>query len=582
MLLSLLRQSGCNITGLNMSADTHYEVFLKKNRKAPWTLYEARDDRESALEVAHAVYGANKIGSVRVTKERYDDAARTFRSISICELGAEKFAEEEEKTGTASLPCLAPDDLSKPHARDTIRRVLTAWFERLQVLPMELLHRPDLVEQLEASGTDLQHAVQKVAIASAKDSDANVHGFVKQLNELIQQALTRIYQDARAERLPNFPDSKPFQDIVTEIHASDRRAYQLRAAMANRLKSARKYSDKLDALMEMADKLTLEGETRDFAIAEIDSYAAEVISFDAGMVALLGPCRDLGETLERLACLFDGDDGSNAINYAPSICKRLTRNIGKGEMDACRTVIAQRLLTELQRPKRLRPTSLPEEVRLARELAQKLVMSPNSLLPTDALIKAFAARSARLLHPETIDELLKSARDPDEELERLLALEENIVGETNKQKLAGYAHGMLGSQTVLSWYLRGPNQPLERLASLTAHQRRVLKGHYPAREKAELASAIDALGMKIIDESKILNAVEAGDRPALDKATGLLRLASAGALPLGQCASDAQARAVRHLKSAGGQSEAKSDGGKAKLELIQTMLIQMAPRASAA
>lgn len=565
-----------------MAAGIHYEVFLKKNRKAPWTLYEARDDREVAIRLAHEVFAKNKIGSVRVTKERYDEEARTFRSVPVCELGDEKFASEEEKTGTAALPCLAPDDLSKPHARDTIRRVLTAWFERLQVLPMELLHRPDLVETLEASGTDLQHAVQKVAIASAKDSDANVHGFVKQLNELIQQALTRIYQDARAERLPNYPDSKPFQDIVTEIHGGDRRAYQLRAAMANRLKSAKRYSNKLDDLMEMADKLTIEGETRDFAITEIDAYAAEVISFDAGMQALLGPCRDLGESLERLTCLFHGDDSAEAVNYAPSICKRLARNIGKGEMDACRTVIAHSILTELQRPKRLRPTNLLEELRLARELAQKLVMSPNSLLPTDALIKAFAARSARLLHPETIDELLKSAGSPDEELERLLALEENIVGEANKQKLAGYAHGMLGAQNTLSWYLRGPSKPLERLASLTAHQRRVIKGQYPAREKAELASAIDALGMKIIDESKILNAVEAGDRPALDKATGLLRLATAGALPIGQCASDAQARAVRHLKSAGGMNEAKTDEGRAKLQLIQTMLIQMAPRASAA
>ncbi|WP_417490379.1 hypothetical protein [Maricaulis sp.] len=565
-----------------MAADTHFEVFLKKNRKAPWTLFEAQDDREAAIRLAHGVFAKNKTGSVRVTKEVYDEDARTFRSVPICELGAEKFAADEEKDGTASLPCLSPEDLSKPHARDTIRRVLTAWFERLQALPMELLHRPDLVEKLEASGTDLQGAVQKVAIASARDSDADVHGYVKQLNELVQMALTRIYQDARAQRLPDYPDSKPFNDIASEIHAGDQRAYLLRAAMANRLKSARKYGDKLDALMDMADKLGAEGPVRDFALAEIDNYAAEVISFDAGMTALLGQCRDSGEMLERLTCLFDGDPGAEAINYAPGVCKRMARYIGKSEVDACRSVIAKALLAELERPKRLRPSSLSEELRLARELAQKLVMSPDSLLPTDALIKAFAARSARLLHPETIDELLKHARDPDEEVERLLALEENIVGETNKQKLAGFVQGLLGSQTVLGWYLRGPGKPLERLASLTAHQRRVLKGHYPAREKAELASAIDALGMKIIDESKILNAVEAGDRPALDKATGLLRLATAGALPAGQCAQDAQARALRHLKSAAGASEAATAEGKAKLKQIQTMLVQLAPRAKAA
>ena len=565
-----------------MADDIHYEVFLKKNRKAAWTLYEAHDDREAAIKMAHDVYAHNLIGSVRVTKERFDEEARTFRSVPICELGEEKFAADEEKTGTAQLPCLTPEDLSKPHARDTIRRVLTAWFERMQALPMELLHRPDLVESLEACGTELQHAVQKVAVASAKDSDANVHGYVKQLNELVQKALTRIYQDARNNKLPSYPASKSFTEIATEIHASDSRAYKLRAAMADRLKTARRFSDKLDALIDMADALGTDGDARNFALGEVDNYAAEVISFDAGMLALLGPCKDLGETLERLTCLFDGDHSADAINYAPAICKRITLKIGKGEMDACRGVIAQALLTELQRPKRLRPNSVREEVRLSRDLAQKLVMSPNSLLPTDALIKAFAARSSRLMHPETIDELLRHSRDPDEELDRLLALEENIVGEVNKQKLAGYAHGLLGSQQVQSWYLRGPNKPLERLASLTAHQRRVLKGHYPERDKAELAKSFDMMGMKVIDETKILNMVESGDRPALDKAMALLRLATAGALPVGDCSTDAQARALRQIKSAAGLSEAAQDAGRDKLKSIQDMLVQLSQRSKAA
>ena len=33
-----------------------------------------------------------------------------------------------------------------------------------------MLHRPDLVETLEASGTELQHAVQKI-LSGAQDSD---------------------------------------------------------------------------------------------------------------------------------------------------------------------------------------------------------------------------------------------------------------------------------------------------------------------------------------------------------------------------------------------------------------------------
>ena len=122
---------------------------------------------------------------------------------------------------------------------------------------------------------------------------------------------------------------------------------------------------------------------------------------------LLGKCKDLGETIERLTCLFDGDGKADALRMAPNCARRLAKWTHSREFDSCRAVIAQCLLKELERPARLRPTSVREEVRLARDLASRLVISSDSLLPVDGLIKTFAARSARLLQPEVIDELLK-------------------------------------------------------------------------------------------------------------------------------------------------------------------------------
>lgn len=346
--------------------------------------------------------------------------------------------------------------------------------------------------------------------------------------------------------------------------------------MADRLRHERKYADKLEALLDMADGLPEEEDVRNFALVEVDSYLAEVISFDAGREALLGPCKDLGETIERLTCLFDGDGKADALRLAPRGARRLAEWTHTREFEGCRAVIAECLLKELERPGRLRPSSVREEVRLARDLARRLVISADSLLPADGLIKTFAARSARLLQPETIDELLRSARDIDEEVNRLLMLEENLVGEANKSKLAGYVRTTIGSAQADSYYVRGDGQPLERLARLTAHQARVLKGSYPQEDKLELAANFDALGVKIIDQSKILNMVESGDRPALDKASALLRLATGGALPLGRCSADAQARALRQLKSAAGLGEAQSAEGKPKLKAIQGLLQQLA------
>ena len=424
-----------------MSGKIHYEVFFKKNRKAGWALMEAFTDRDSAIKLATGLVAKNKDGSVRVTKEKYDEDTRSFRAVPVYEAGAEKFGAIQEKTAEARLPCLTPDDLAKPHARDTIRRVLSGWLERVQAVPMELLHRADLVENLEASGTDLQHAVQKVAVASARENDANVQTFVKQLNELVQKALGRIYKDARDKRLPSYPKKTPFKDIADDIFAKDKRPYSLRAAMADRLSHERKYADKLEALLDMSESLPETEEARNFALAEIDAYIAEVISFDAGREAMMGKCKDLGENLERLACLFDGDHSADALNLAPSAAKRLAKKIKTGRFEACRSVVATQLLKDLERPGRLRPTSVREEVRLARDLAARLVIVADSLLPADALIKAFTSRSARLLQTDTVDEYLRHARDPNEEIERLLALEENLVGETNKAKLASYIRG---------------------------------------------------------------------------------------------------------------------------------------------
>lgn len=558
-----------------MPGDIHYEVFFKKNRKTGWALYEARDDRDQAIRLAQTLIANQNDASVRVTKEAFDTEHRKFRSVPVFQKGAETMGVEKEKTGEARLPCLTPDDLSKPHARDTIRRVLTDWHERVQAIPMELLHRPDLVENLEASGTELQHAVQKVAIASANDCDASVHGCVKQLNELVQKSLARIYKDGRDNRLPEYPKKANFADIAREIHNRDRRAYSLRAAMADRLRHEKKFGDKLEALLDMGDSLPVEDEARGFALAEVDHYIAEVISFDAGRDALLGKCKDLGETLERLACLFDGDHSADALKLAPSAAKRLARNIHGKEFPACRATIAGRILKDLERPNRLRPSSVRDEVRLARDLASRLVICADSTLPADALIKAFASRSARLLQPEIIDELLRHARGVDEELDRLIALEENLVGESNKQKLAGYIRSTLGSNQADAWYVRGDAKPLERLAKLTAQQAKVLKGKYPDRDKHELAACFDVMGMKVVDDSKVLNMVEGGNRPALDKATGLLRLATGGALPIGDCSADAQARALRHLKSTEGLSEAQADDGRPKLRQIQGMLQEL-------
>jgi len=49
--------------------DIHFEVFVKKHRKASWTLVEALPDRDGALKLAHKLKDSLPDGSVRVVRE---------------------------------------------------------------------------------------------------------------------------------------------------------------------------------------------------------------------------------------------------------------------------------------------------------------------------------------------------------------------------------------------------------------------------------------------------------------------------------------------------------------------------------
>lgn len=553
------------------SAKIHYEVFVKKHRKAAWSLAEARSDKDDALEFAQELLKTLPSSSVRVSKERFDDDSRTFRSTTIFEEGAERFELDEDKEGDGSLPCVSPDDLTNVSARDTMSRVLSEWFVRKQVSPMELLHSPDHAEDLESGGTELQHAIQKVAVASARDGDSTVHAYVKQLNELTQKAFDRIYRDRKAKKLPRFSKYKTYKALV-EAFSEPPSLYRIRAGIADRLADERSYADKLKVLAGFIKELPDEDAMRTAGLEQLDIFIAEILGFETGLMAVLGPVKELGDEVQVLADLFDGSTDAESFAGPPALAHTLARMLGDGELPGCKIAIATALLERLRRPRRLRPGDVMAEVKFSRQLAQKLVMAQGQDLSVDALQDAFAKRSARLLTPETIGDFLESCADPDQEIDQLLALEENIVGPQNKRKLAGYIRATLGAHKTESWFLSGEGRAIDRLHRLTALQSRALKGNYPDEEKASLSDAFDLIGQKLLERSNLLEAIASSDQPVLDRAASLLKLVTCQAIPAGKCAAEAQQRAIRLIRSESGMAEAKADTERVKLSAIETML----------
>ncbi|MEQ8406593.1 MAG: hypothetical protein RKE49_15990 [Oceanicaulis sp.] len=558
--------------------DVHFEVFVKKHKKADWTLVEVVKDRQEALDLGQTLKKRHPKGSVRVQREEWIAEENTFRGGVIFEAGPERFTDPKAKTGEASLPCVTPDDLAGSAARETIRRVLEGWFVRRQVSPLELLHRPDLIEALDGSDTDLQGAVQKVAVARAQNSDASVHAYVRLLNDLVEKSVTQARREAKAAK--KAPKAKGFAELTEKILAEGGPEKRLRRAIAERLSEASDFGAKTEMLLDFHDDLPADPDARAFAASQTDAFIAEMLSFEPALRAVLGETGDLGEEVMRLTGVYEGAPGSADLLDAPDAARRLAEKFQRKQLPATHIEIAKRILGALRAPKRFRPDSVMKEIELARKLAMRLIAASGPNLHPDSLVDAFTHRSAKLLAPEAVEEALANAKDPAEQIERLFKFEDNLVGEANKAKLAAYLRARLKAKPTESHFVRGPGKPFERLARLAAFQSRALKGGFPAKDKTELADAFDQLAMACLDETKILSKLANSEQPVLDRAAALLKLAAQGVLTSGRCSQDAQARAMRLLAGEMGRAESADPANTAKLKAIQALMAGLRPKAA--
>lgn len=554
--------------------DVHYEVFLKKNVKASWTLVEALKDRNAALALANKLHANHSSGSVRVVREVWDADSSGFRGGAIFEVGPEKFS-GDDKPAEATIPCLTPDDLSGPAARDTVRRALSGWLERSQVCPMELLNRPDLIEELDGSDTDLQHAIQKVAIARAQNSDASVHAYVRLITELVQRGVEQSRKEAKAGGKP--PRGKSFSESAALIASKTTSEKQMRRLIADELSQAYDMGEKVRRLLDMHDDLPQGEEARGLAAKQTDAFIAEILSFDSALRRVLGDTVDLGDEVLRLTGIYEGAPDSPDLDRAPETARRLAGQIKSASLPAAHSELAQQILEKLRAPKRFRPRSVMAEIELARKLAQRLIVSAGENLNPEALVDAFTHRSARLLQPDAIEEALSGAHTPVDQIERLFAMEDHLVGEENKKKLAGYIRAKVTANTTVSYFVRGAGSPLERLSRVTSLQARANKGGFPKSDKKELVDAFDTLGLAILDATKVMDRVAGSQAPVLDRAAALLKLSTTGVLPEGRCRTDAQLRAVRMMESDEARVAAASPGGEAKMLAVQQLFAQLAP-----
>jgi hypothetical protein len=531
-----------------MASEIHYEVFRRVGAKGGWTLHEVVSSRDVAVTMAQTLMAEEKATGVKVVKETYNDDTGDFLTLKIFEEGHNqvKIAPAQEDAPHA-LPCFKPDDLYSYHARQTMSRLLIDFLARNTVTITELIHRADLLEMLEATGTLYQHAIQKVAVAQAASTAAGVQQIVKSLNELTTQAFHRVYRDQRKGLFPN-PEASQFSELARMLSSQGDAAYVFNGALARHLKDAKGWDEKVLMLITIMESAPSEDGPRKLILSSVDAILAEILGGSAALHDLMGAAENLGQAMNNLVTLFLGKP-PKAGNHGRGLVA-LTQHFAADNLPEARTAIANRIIAEFKSNKRLCPDSMVEELKTLRAMANRIVLGVGKYLSHEDLIAAFTLRSKRLVAQEALGDYIADT-GVEEKIDRILFVEDNIIGAENKRQLSTYILPVLNSATFEN-HFQNPKTPLlQRLQRLAQLQARVRRSGFIEVTREEITSKMDAIAVQMEARGKLFESIEARNTSSVEKAQTLLKLATGGILTDGALSAHARELILGYLSRPG-------------------------------
>jgi hypothetical protein len=567
-----------------MSDQVHYELFVRRKVGAQWTLDMATEIRTHALQTAEEALEQGRAVAVRVSKETLDPDSREYKSISIFTKGQVDGGKPKKVQEDLDPLCVQPSDLYTAHARDRIGRLLEAWLDRHNATPFELLHRPDLVEKLEASGTDLQHALQKIAIPEAEARGLSVHELIRTFQGLVERTVANLMKQFKKGALPDL-DKEGFARAAERLVTDPDRAFLLGAGVAASIAPGKNWSEKLARLLDLADAAPTEPKARAAALAAIETPLAEIIGSKAGMADLLGANEaDLGTTLAAMTRLAGGAKVEGLIrieagvrNCMPELngtAKRLCEWLSGEEFPAVRMSIAQRVLKELNGVRRLKPADAEAEIEFLRALAMSLTAAAGRILPPEDITSAFTTRSKTLLNGEFIESLLGRDRSSREEIQMLIRLAENVMGAVNKRTAGRWLAANVLALRFERELRQGPDSAAAKLAALAALQRSLVRSGLVVEDYEPLCARLGEVGGMIEADARLVAMLVRAPAPLTQKIALLIKLAMGEAGPTGPVADKAKAEVLKLARAP--ETREELAGSPETMDLLKGMVQQKA------
>ncbi len=544
-----------------MAGPVHYEVYIRKTAPAPWSLLMATEDRANAIETAEDLLRDDRAAAVRVTKETLDPDSMEFNSVTVLTRGAPEVQRKRVVADEDAGPrCSTPQDFYAPLARDLIGRVLEDWLNRQGVTAFELLHRPDLAEKLDASGVELQHAIQKVAVPESQAVGQPVHDLVRHYQKLTDKAIERVVAAGRRNQFPDLANHS-LADLAHRLAGQPDRAFIMGGIVSGALKGLRGGRARLDKLMDLAERAPMDGPPHAMVMVPIEQVMCELFAARTNLSDVLGPALDQGASLAAIVRMVAPREVAALVAQDPRMAlqvpvvdgpaARLGERVASGNFPLLSAALARMVVRELMSPRRLRPNDAAGEIDILRTLATTLTATAGRLLTLEEVQSAFNERSKGLVTADFVAAYVKECESVLCEAEALTRLCENVTGVANKRAAARWLAACVGS-------LRFEGEMRAVSADYTAAQKlgvlaglaRAVRGcGLSERDETDIVVAVGKVGGTVEGEARIAAMLARSPAPLLQKLSVLLRMAAGETAPLGPAADRAKVEAIKLFRA---------------------------------
>ncbi|MGA7712148.1 MAG: hypothetical protein WCA81_09615 [Rhizomicrobium sp.] len=432
--------------------------------------------------------------------------------------------EKTEELAASPLPCTTVDELYLPPARAMLKRLAGNWLNHHRLTVTEFIHSPHELERFEATGTAYQHAIQRMAVTLAAKSKTPVVEIIRALNDLADQATKRVCIDEQRGLFPAVKAEKLAE--MAEALADDPNArYILNGSLAKSL-AAKTWNDKLLKALALRAHAPKEGPGRALFLSLTDTIVAEIVGDESVLIELFGAEMDFGQRLLTAIDIFQGQIGAPPDETTTGL-QLMARHFADGELADARLAVASFILSECKGTKRLCPTSLDDELMAFRHVVDKLTAATTEYLNPDDLNAAFVERSKQFVTQEALSQFIVAGMTPDEKLECLLTIGENIKGAANKRALAPFALAFLRTPNLEENFAKGTPGIL-RIKCAADLQKRVLCAGFPDAQRDKTSEILDDFADRIEAKGNFFAGLEARMADPVERVDTYLRMFATG------------------------------------------------------